>query len=95
MAKPVTNLIPREITEPDTKSALAELAEEAEELKRVLEDLKFDRRVVVCDKLQRIVAKLAKVKLNRVGWPIRIELADIYEECRAIAEEGEENEKRN
>ena len=38
-------------------------------------------------KAQRIVAELAKVKLNGVGWPARIELADAYDKCRAIAKE--------
>ena len=38
-------------------------------------------------KAQRIIAELAKVKLNGVGWPARIELADAYDKCLAIAEE--------
>lgn len=40
------------------------------------------------DKARRIIAELAKVTLNGVGWPVRLELADAYEKCRAIAEEG-------
>lgn len=41
---------------------------------------------------QQIIAELAKVKLNGVGWPVRIELADAYEQCRAKAEEWGRNE---
>lgn len=36
-----------------------------------------------------IIAELAKVKTDGVGWPARLELADAYENCRAIAERGE------
>lgn len=43
------------------------------------------------EKAQRIIAELANVTLNGVGWPVRLELADAYEKCRAIAEEGENN----
>ena len=73
-------------------NALAELAERLTpkevlntEGRAVVKEVDFDALV----KAQRIVAEVAKVKLNGVGWPRRIELADAYENCRAIAEEGD------
>lgn len=38
-------------------------------------------------------AMAAKVKLNGVGWPVQVELADAYEVCRAIAAEGADDGK--
>lgn len=70
-------------------NALVVLAEEAEELKRVLEDMKFDRRVVVCDKLRRIVEELAKVGFwKSTGRPHFDEAVSAVSNCREIAEEG-------
>lgn len=45
------------------------------------------------DLARRIVEELAKVKLNGVGWPVQVELADAYEVCRAIAAEGADDGK--
>lgn len=87
MAKPVTNLIPRDRPTSDTCNALADLAEE---LYRVCMHTTRNNGLDAIAKAQRIVAELATVKLNGVGWPGRIELADAYEECRVIAAEGDQ-----
>lgn len=75
------------------RNALKELAETLKfhiEPRRLNAD-KDEFAVAIC-KSQRIIAELAMVKLNGVGWAERIELADAYEKCRAIAEEGAKDE---
>lgn len=69
------------------RNALAELAER---LEIHSEYLSGDNDPASNDVLlaRRIIAELAKITLNGVGWPVRLELADAYEKCRAIAEEG-------
>ena len=76
---------------PNERNALAELANV---LAWYVDDGEIPDRIPIMllpeaiNKAHRIIAELAKVKLNGVGWPVRLELADAYENCRAIAEEG-------
>lgn len=85
---------------PDNRNALAELAEVMD--KPVDMASIHDRGLVVLNaqqfsayqKAQRIVAELAKVRTNNVGWPEKLsiplldDMANLYAKCRAIAEEG-------
>lgn len=73
------------------RNALAELANELTWIEHILRDEGYGAYCADANKANRIIAELAKITLNGVGWPVRLELADAYEKCRAIAEEGEYN----
>ena len=83
----------------NTKNALAELAET---LKNGYVSLVVNDRQVATfttaafpelDKAQRIVAELAKVRINSIGGPYdENEAYSAISNCRAIAEEGANND---
>ncbi len=78
---------------PDTKkNALAELANELNYIKNILSLERFYNCSEEVDKAQRIIAELARVKVeaikenpNMVGGAF----INLMAECRAVAEEGE------
>ncbi len=77
---------------PEKKNALAELAEDLEILKVILENEHHPKGLQVADKAQRIVAELAKVEdwTNDYGAeePMPYSSVSAIKESRAIAEEG-------
>lgn len=75
----------------ETRSALAELAERITEVLATYQDDMYLEHRQTLDMAQRIVAELVKVKDKSEYSPYGYKLAcrDAYEDCRAIAEEGD------
>ena len=79
----------------DTKNALAELATNLiDAMTAIVETgLIADRHVDAISHAQRIVAELAKVRINSLGGPYdENETYAAISNCRAIAEEGANND---
>lgn len=77
----------------ETRSALAELAERITEVLASYQDDMYLEHIQTLDMAQRIVAELVKIKDESAYSPYGYKLAcrDAYENCRAIAEEGDDN----